>query len=147
MVLAGGGCVVGVGAVIILGLDPGTRNIGWAVSVDGRVIAHGVFHPNSRKKVPLVSVIGQALAFVRRLHKTHKFEKVVVEEVRWRGIRAKVLFPLAHVAGALTAAGVFMVGSVVLVPPHERGPAPRLKRGATEHEKDAAALAVNHGDD
>ena len=132
----------------VLGIDPGLRNIGWAVAKGGVVIAHGVFHPNKRKVVPLVSVIAQAVGFVGDLIRKYRVGRVVVEEVRWRGIRARVLFPLSHVAGALTAVGVLVLGSeaVVLVPPHQRGRAPRLKRGATEHERDAAALAVNHGD-
>lgn len=135
----------------VLGIDPGLRNIGWAVARDGKVIAHGVFHPNKRKVVPLVSVIAQAVGFARDLIRKYRVGRVVVEEVRWRGIRARVLFPLSHVAGALTAVGVSMLDSesVALVPPHQRGRAPRLPaiggRGATPHELDAAALAVNHG--
>lgn len=128
----------------VLGIDPGVKNLGWAVAEGTRVLAHGVFHPKSRGTLPMADMLQQIAHCVDIVKRNWGADYVVIEDVRWHGHAVSGLLSLAKVVGVCVGIASLDGGrGVLLIPAKDRGRPPRLKRGATQHERDAAALAVN----
>lgn len=121
---------------MILGVDPGIRNIGLAVVNEaGRLVCRETV-TNPRKR-PFLKCLAEVVRKVR-LHAGVTCDTVVVEEVIWRGRRG--MLPLAHVAGAVVGVAVERGCTTYLVTPAMKKNG-RKPKAWSEHEWDAYLLA------
>lgn len=111
--------------------------------VGGVPIAHGVLVPPTRGKLTVPMVVSFLFDWFRGLRDTF-WDAVVVEEVVWQGKSRKITLPLALVTGALVGWFANADVPVYLLTPtmKERGKLPFKVSGWSEHECDAARLAL-----
>ena len=122
---------------MILGVHPGTRNIGFAV-IDGT----GRCRKRKVLVIPARDTFVQGVEAVVRemeyLQEDPGYDTVVVEETVWRGRRG--MLPLAHVGGAVMGAALALGCRVYLVTPSMKKNGKKPKSWS-EHEWDAFLLA------
>ena len=127
--------------MIILGLDPGIRNFGYAVLNDTKVSRRGVWTPPGKGKLLASQVLAYVLPLLAQLVAETAPEIAVIEEVVWRGMRRRITMPLSHVAGGALGLLVGQGVPVYLLTPGMKTRGVKTPRGWTEHEADAANLA------
>lgn len=120
----------------VLGIDPGIRNTGWCILVDGKAKAHGVIHTQRQPWVECIAIILNRLD-----NMVGDWSSAAVEHVAWYGRSRKITLPLSHIAGAITG---FLIGTGI--PVYCLIPSMKAKKKWpakwSEHEKDAANLAL-----
>ena len=122
---------------MILGVDPGTRNIGFAV-IDGTGRCRKRKVLVIPQRCTFVQGVAEVVAEMRDLHGDLGYDTVVVEETVWRG--RKGMLPLAHVGGAVMGAALAMGCRVYLLTPSMKKNGKKPKSWS-DHEWDAFLLA------
>ena len=122
---------------MILGVDPGTRNIGFVV-IDGggRCVKRRVLANPTRST--FVQCVKAVVREMGDLQVNLGYDTVVVEETVWQG--RKGMLPLAHVGGAVMGAALAMGCRVYLLTPSMKKNGKKPKSWS-DHEFDAFLLA------
>lgn len=127
----------------VLGVDPGLRHTGWAIVANGKLGAHGLILTPGTGKLSVARALAFILPALDEVEEVHTPDVAAVEEVVWRGVRRKITMPLSHVAGAIVGSLVARgVRTYLLTPSMKAKKLPRLYGEWSDHEQDAARLAL-----
>mgnify|MGYP001617655747 CR=1 FL=1 len=124
--------------LVVLGVDPGIRNTGWCILVDGKAKEHGVIRTQRQSWVECIAIILRGLT---KIIVDWNPDFAAVEHVAWYGRSRKITLPLSHIAGAIT--GSLLVNGIptyCLIPSMKAKKKWPVKWSA--HEVDAANLAL-----
>lgn len=128
--------------MIILGVDPGIRNTGVAVLADGKAVYRTTVSPKQRSKLIPSEVIRCLTPVLNAVITKYTPSVTVVEEVTWYGRARRAMLPLALVAGAIVGISIARHVDTYLLLASMRDKVKTWPKSWTEHERDAAALAM-----
>lgn len=132
---------------MILGLDPGIRHTGWGLVDNGKPRRWGLWLTPGTGKLTSAQVLAFVLPNLDTLVAKYNPTYAAVEEVVWQGIRRRITFPLAHVAGGLVGFLVARGVRVLIVSPSMKNHQQlKLRGNPSEHELDAIRLALRAHD-
>lgn len=128
--------------MIILGVDPGIRNTGIAVLDGGKAVYRTTVCPQQRTKLIPSEVIRCLVPVLSAVLTKYTPSATVVEEVTWYGRARRAMLPLALVAGAIVGISIARNVDTYLLLASMRDKTKTWPASWTEHERDAAALAM-----
>ncbi len=112
--------------------------------INGRACSHGVIEVPGSGKLPVHEVLQTVLPGLACLLERYGPDTVVVEQVTWYGRARRITLPLSHVAGGIAGYVLAAGANVYLLQASQRlrEIPPSWQKWPTDHERDAAALAI-----